>query len=76
MVLAEAQLVRAIVFQQLSGSKAAGTIHGRVCDVIGDTLSPKASGARLTMRGCAQRALPPIAPFAAERHHSTRVHST
>lgn len=36
-----AHLARAIVFQQLSG-KAAGTIHGRVCDVIGGTMSPDA----------------------------------
>ena len=35
-----AHLARAIVFQQLSG-KAAGTIHGRVCDVIGGTIAPE-----------------------------------
>lgn len=39
-----AHLARAIVFQQLSG-KAAGTIHGRVCDVTGGTLSPEALSA-------------------------------
>ncbi len=33
-----------MVFQQLSG-KAAGTIHGRVCDVIGGTMSPEALSA-------------------------------
>ncbi len=39
-----AHLARAIVFQQLSG-KAAATIHGRVGDVIGGTMSPDALSA-------------------------------
>jgi DNA-3-methyladenine glycosylase II len=34
-------LVRAITFQQLAG-KAAATIHGRLVDALGDTVSPRA----------------------------------
>jgi DNA-3-methyladenine glycosylase II len=36
-------LARAIVYQQLSG-KAAATIHGRVCDLLGGPPSPPALG--------------------------------